>query len=317
MRTGLRLCVVQRVQNPLDLDAVRRERQHRGPRAVVVRASPCTIPGILAALPEELIHPVGAQAFFHPVRAEVVEDRLAYPRDERGVQATGVGIHERGDRRVPGEGQGEHDLDGAAAAFRPGLRENLRRPLVVAEERHVPRKESAAEVGHGRDVNRVLVSVDVERDIETPLRRVVALGRQVLEVEQDVAFHNRFELRLQLFVGMGLAGETGHRQRRRDARRIGRGLQHVALVDEPGVIADERRPADGHHRDRGRSDCGRPGARIANEQPHGCERKTLHVQTLAAVARDRAAGRGASSAPPVRATSRAMATVVCAPSRSA
>ena len=135
------------------------------------------------------------------------------------------------------------------------------------EQRHAPGHEGAAQVRLGGDIDGALGAVRHDVDDEGGDGLGETVRREVLKVQHHVALRDRFQGGLELRVAPRrvVAEPAVQLERGRDRPGIGRGLQHVALIDEPQVVGDEGRCTDGHHRHRNRRDCGRSGPSAAGE----------------------------------------------------
>ena len=98
-----------------------------------------------------------------------------------------------------------------------------------------------------------------------------SFGRKMAEIQLDMAPRYLLQPGFEIVVADTRLGvqQAGHFQRCRYPRGVGRGLQRVALIDKPDVIADKGDATDRHQRHRRRGECGGAAADIANKSSYG------------------------------------------------
>ena len=124
-------------------------------------------------------------------------------------------------------------------------------------------------LGLGIHADNALVDVNGKTNFERLLDLREAICRQVPEIQLDVALCEWLQEGLEIVLGQRrvLAEHAIHLERDRNARRIRSVLHHIALIDEPEVVADDGGSRNGHNGYRDRNECGRPCACVAEKTP--------------------------------------------------
>ena len=132
------------------------------------------------------------------------------------------------------------------------------------------RHQGAAKIRRGRYVDGALVALDHHVDHEGCLGLREPIRCQMRQIEFNVAARDRFQMGLEIAVAdVRLQSELAdHFQSGRDRPRVGGSLEHIALIDEPGMVDNQGRRTDRHHRHHRRDKRGRSRAGVVKEPPH-------------------------------------------------